>query len=207
MGLLPFHFYSTPFNRLLLGYGLLACMQGASLPRHTWRCECSCLGILSLPISFPTHYFHTTKHFGFLHLALDLFPQQQKKLALPCKALHPARTWGSRGTCQWSGCSTRSHRSWSIRHWQSTPGRPVTREHSRALSLPLPSSSMPHPFPLHICCCSAGPALQSETPKAQKQKWRHYSNGSRCRFQQPGISKSFSETDIHACWHCHSLKH
>lgn len=46
-------------------------------------------------------------------------------LKLPCTALHPAHIWGSRGTCQWFGCSIRSHRSWSIQRWQSTPRKPA----------------------------------------------------------------------------------
>lgn len=43
---------------------------------------------------------------------------------MSCTALHPAHIWGSRGTCQWFGCSIRSHRSWSIQRWQSTPRKP-----------------------------------------------------------------------------------
>lgn len=176
-----------------------------------WRCERSCLSIHTLAHFLPTHtLLPCNKAFVFCIWCSICAPQQQKKLKLPCKVLHPARTWGSHGTCRWSGCSTRSHRSWSIRHWQSTPGRPVTREHSRALSLPLPSSSMPHPLPLPICCGSTGSRASTavwNSPKAQKQKWWHCLNGSRCRFQQPGTSKNFSETDIHACWHSPSLKH
>lgn len=55
MELLSFNFYSIPFNRLLLGHRLLACMQDSSLPWHTWRCECSCLGIHNLLcfLSYP----------------------------------------------------------------------------------------------------------------------------------------------------------
>lgn len=52
----------------------IAGVQDASLPWHTWRCECSAEASIAFPISFSTHYFHITKHLGFLPLVLDVLP-------------------------------------------------------------------------------------------------------------------------------------
>lgn len=138
------------------------------------------------------YYCHVTKNLFLAFGARYVSPYQQKQLKLPCKALRPARTWGSRGTCRWSGCSIRSRRSWSIRRWQSTPGRPVTGEHPRAPSFPPPSPPMPcPPLPSPSCSISEGGragVAAWNIPDAQKP-W----GGGRYTFQQPGPSKSFSE--------------
>lgn len=162
--LLPSNFYSIPFNRLLLGCGSLACMHETLLPLGGVSAPAQ--ASIPLPISFPTHtLLPCNKAFVFCIWCSICAPQQQKKLKLPCKALHPARTWGSHGTCRWSGCSTRSHRSWSIRHWQRHQGdlSPESIPEHCHFHCHRPPCLTHSPCPSAVAQQAAGPALQCET--------------------------------------------
>lgn len=113
-------------------------------------------------------------------------------LKLPCTALHPARTWDSRGTCRWFGCSIRSRRSWSIQRWRSTPGKPApqTPEH-HCHRLP-PTHLVPSPCP----AITVGLTLCHEaSPKLTFRCWSSAAawDGGGHGFQQFGPVKSFSE--------------
>lgn len=56
--------------------------------------------------------------------------------ALPGRAPPPGHTADTRGTAQWSGCSTHSHRSWSTLPWLSTAATPATRKDVLLGSIP-----------------------------------------------------------------------
>lgn len=111
-------------------------------------------------------------------------------LKLPCMALHPARIWGSRGTCQWFGCSIHSHRSWSIQHWQSTPRKPAPETlgcYCQCHHNPL-THLVPTPCPVTM----VGAAIVPQTiPKAI---WN-------------GGGHGFQINDLCACYHSCSSKY
>jgi len=158
MKLLPYKVYNTAFNRPLLGRGLPACTPAVRRSHHVLtRVSAPARASLSFPIFSPIHIVPPhNKAFGFRAWCSICVPLPAEEAELPCKALRPARTWGSRGTCRWSGCSIRSRRSWSIRRWRSTPGRPVTREHPKVPSFQRLPSPAPRPLPLPSCCGSEG---------------------------------------------------
>lgn len=116
---------------------------------------------------------------------------QRRMLKLPCTALHPARTWGSRGTCRWFGCSIRSRRSWSIQRWRSTPGKPAPQTPEHHCHCLHPTHLVPSPCP----AIAVGLTLCHEaSPKLPLRCWSAATwDGGGHGFQQFGPVKSFSE--------------